>query len=290
MQGGDLKVTDGASAGAWIKPGLGGEFGAVTLQVPKGYEAYARVFHPASDADGNPVRWAEVADTLGTTAHREMQWHAVLGLSGPDELCGSYEPDTAIGSKWAGHDPPTGAMNLDTIDALYEILAGHTTEPSHCYFGLCTIQSWLDSFSADELKPLLKLPRGRDHIVLAGPLAAVDQIVRDGSKPSPGVATFVFWRSNDGPPPKPSPADWKWREAPNLIWPADRTWLVASEVDFDSTLVGGSAKLIEAIVQSSKLEAWQVEPTDSLAADADYLNPTKTVSVKPGPAHPNNRR
>jgi len=69
----DLVVVDGLSAGAWIEPRLGGEFGAVTLQVPKGYEAYARVLHPASDRDGNPVRWAEVAEACGTSAHREMQ-------------------------------------------------------------------------------------------------------------------------------------------------------------------------------------------------------------------------
>ena len=77
----DLKVTDGASAGAWIRPRLGGEFGAITLQVPKGYEAYARVFHPARDAERCTARWAEVADALGRTAHREMQWHALVGSS-----------------------------------------------------------------------------------------------------------------------------------------------------------------------------------------------------------------
>lgn len=243
MHGGDLKVTDGASAGAWIKPRLGGEFGAVTLQVPQDYEAYARVFHPASDSEWNQVSWAEVANVFGTTTHREMQWHALLGLSDPEELRGSYEPDTPIGSKWAGHDPPTGTMDPETLGVLSEILASHTTDPNRCYFGLCTIQSRLDSFSADELEPLLELPWDRDHLVLAGPLSAIDQIMRD-----------------DG------------RDTPNLIWPEDHTWLVASEVDFDSTLIGGSAALIETIVESPELEAWRVEPTDSLAADADKVN------------------
>lgn len=48
----DLEITDGAVAGAWIRPRLGGEFGAVTLQVPQSFEAYARVFHPARDREG----------------------------------------------------------------------------------------------------------------------------------------------------------------------------------------------------------------------------------------------
>lgn len=235
----DLKVWDGAAAGAWIKPRLGGKFGAVTLQVPKGYEAYARIFHPASDPNGNPVRWAEVAKAAGTVAHREMQWHAILGLSEPGESHGSDEDGAAGGPVWAGNDPSTGGMDIDGLGALCEILVAHTTDPSHCYFGLCTIESWQDSFSADELKPLLKLPMERDHVVLAGPLSAVDQITRG---------------------------------RPDLIWPADHTWFVVSEVDFDSTLVGGSAELIKAIVDSPELEAWQVEPTDSLAVDADKVN------------------
>jgi hypothetical protein len=69
MQDGDLKIVDGAFAGAWIKSRLGGEFGAVTLQVPRGYEAYARILHPASDSDWNTVNWAEVANIFGRTVH-----------------------------------------------------------------------------------------------------------------------------------------------------------------------------------------------------------------------------
>lgn len=228
MYGDDLRVTDGASAGAWIRPRLGGGLGAVTDQVPKGYEAYARVFHPASDADGEPVSWAEVADALGGTAHREMQWHALAG-----------DPDGSADSSWPGDAPSIGEMELPTLYALRKLLAAHTTDVANCFFGLCTILGWDDAFTADELRqPRLELPHGRDHIVVTGPLSAVEQLT--------------------------------WNFAPSLIWPADHTWLVATEVDFDSTLVGGSTALVDAIVESrglepwQKLEAWQVEPTDSL--------------------------
>src|ERR1700690_92440 len=97
----DLNVTDGASAGAWIRPRLGGEFGAVTLQVPKGFEAYARVFHPATDPEWNPVRWADVAKVCGTTPHREMQWHAIAGLP---------EDENYRNSRWPGQNPLTGSL------------------------------------------------------------------------------------------------------------------------------------------------------------------------------------
>jgi hypothetical protein len=273
VQSNDLTVTDGAAAGAWITPGLGGEFGAVTLEVPKGFQAYARIFHPASDPAGRPVSWAEVAKACGTTPHPEMQWHAILGLRDADELRSSYRPNDGSGVKWAGSDPPVGAMDLETLDALCDVLAEHTADANHCFFGLCTIHGWLDSFSAEELSSLLELPCGRNHIVLSGPLSAVDQIVYDWSNSM--QMTFVARGSKELPPTQ-DPSEFLQRDAPNLIWPEDHSWFVASEVDFDSTLVGGNAALVDAIIESSKLEAWRVRPADSLADDADNVN---SVSV-----------
>jgi hypothetical protein len=271
--GDDLTVIDGTAAGAWMMPRLAGEIGSVTGQVPTGFEAYARIFHPAWDSEWNPVRWTEVATICGTRAHREMQWHAILGFADPDELHGSSDPGTDPSVKWLGSDPSLGAMDIPTLDALCEILADQTSDPKHCFFGLCTIQSWEEQFSAADLRQhYLKLPLGRDHIVLAGPLSAVDQIVRDWGKQS-GKAVFVFTdKEGEAPPPKIDAGQWREREAPNLIWPDDQTWIVVSEVDFDSTLVGGSNELVEAIVGSPALEAWQVEPIDSLTADADQIN------------------
>jgi hypothetical protein len=47
---------------------------------------------------------------------------------------------------------------------------------------------------------------------------------------------------------------------------------VASEIDFDSTLVGGTEQLIGAILAEPGLDAWAVDPDDSLAYDADKIN------------------
>jgi hypothetical protein len=271
VESNDLTVIDGAAAGAWITPRLGGEFGAVTLEVPKGFQAYARIFHPASDPAGRPVSWAEVAKVCGTIPHPEMQWHAILGLRDADELRSSYLPNDGSGVTWTGSDPPVGPMDIETLDALCEILTDHTADVAHCFFGLCTIHSWLDSFPAEKLPPLLELPYNRDHIVLAGPLSAVDQIVYDWSKAGSIQMTLVA-EGRKAQTPKQDSSNFLQREAPNLIWPADQSWLVATEVDFDSTLIGGSAALIEAVVHSSDLEAWQVAPDDSLAANADTVN------------------
>jgi hypothetical protein len=162
-------------------------------------------------------------------------------------------------------------MDIPVLDALCEVLAAHTADPDHCFFGLCTINSWEDAFSKAELRGhrLLKLPLGRDHIVLAGPLAAVDQIFDER-----GGLSFVMHGEDSEPPSEDQLAELRkpWRAAPHLIWPADHSWLVVTEVDFDSTLVGGVSELVEAIVGSPKLEALRVDPTTSLAEGADKIN------------------
>jgi hypothetical protein len=60
--------------------------------------------------------------------------------------------------------------------------------------------------------------------------------------------------------------------SPNLFWPADRAWFVATEVDFDPTLVGGSIALLDDLLRSSVLETTEVEPTAELHSEADTVN------------------
>jgi hypothetical protein len=267
MSGNDLKVVDGTEAGAWIEPGLGGEFGAVSRQVPKVFDAYARIFHPATDSDRNSVSWATVAERLGRTAHREMQWHQLVGTSDTFGI---------EGSNWSGSIPSLGEMEVEDLDRLCRVLADHTADPESCFFGFCEINHhdlFGDAFSFEELRlPRLKLPLGRDHLVLSGPLFAVDQLRSPGRS---NVTTAVLVKPGEKSSSKsslPDPADRSWREVPSLIWPTDRSWYVASEVDFDSTLVGGSRELVEALVAAPDLEVYEVESDTSLAAFSDKIN------------------
>jgi hypothetical protein len=260
-----LEVVDGAEAGGWIAAAIGGEFGSVSLQVPQVFDAYARIFHPATDVDGNKVAWGEVAERLGRTAHREMQWH---------QLVGTTDTFGIEGSDWTGSTPSLGSLDLEELDHLCAVLEKHSADPEHCYFGLCLINSQLgrNLEGGSSGQPLLKLPLGRDHAVLAGPLSAVDRLVDTDTS---NVMFAYYVEPGTAPPAEPPEPDFDdpfWREAPHLIWPADRSWIVVSEVDFDSTLVGGSRKLIEALVAHPALEVYEVEPDTSLAAFADKVN------------------
>ena len=46
--------------------------------------------------------------------------------------------------------------------------------------------------------------------------------------------------------------------APHLLWPADRRWFAATDVDSDFTWVGGSQRLTDAITTDPKLDAERV--------------------------------
>jgi len=46
--------------------------------------------------------------------------------------------------------------------------------------------------------------------------------------------------------------------APHLLWPAHRRWFAATDVDSDSTCVGGSQGLTDAVITDPKLDAERV--------------------------------
>ena len=239
---GELRVNEDVSEGEWIAARLGGAFGAVTRAVPSGFAGYVRICHPPSDQDARRVSWHAVARQTGRRAHPVMQWHALVG---------SADALNVTGSLWPGENPQRGNLAPEVLAPLCDPLADHTATPERCFFCLWEGWGWIQasSISAEHLSgPRLHLP-DREYLLLAGPLHAALQI--------------GHWYG-----PEAFAA-----QSPNLFWPADRTWCVASEIDFDSTLIGGSTELVDAILQAPELDAWSVQPDDSLAHDADRLNP-----------------
>jgi hypothetical protein len=231
----ELARDDDVAAASWIKPRLTGAFGAVTRHVPEGYAAYVRLCHPAEDDAGQEVTWSTVAAATGRQAHPTMQWHALVGSA--DYL-------NMTGSLWLGSNPDRGSLAPPTLAALCETLAQHTATPGACYFGIWDGYGWLPNGVPTHLHH-----GDRDYIVLTGPMRAALQL---GHHPRP---------------------DWFIPQSPNLFWPADRAWCVATEIDFDSTLLGCTTELAGQLLSDPALDAWPVNPDDSLAADADLLNP-----------------
>lgn len=172
----------------------------------------------------------------------------------------------------SGHDvqaPTTGNLAPAALRAVCEVLAPHTPAAACCWFavwegwgelaGETTVVSFASSSpplpidrAPVEWRLDLRAPKfdtsGRTYYLFTG---ALDAALRIGSWPT---------------------ADWFLPRSPNLFWPDDQSWCVVSEIDFDSTLLGGTPELIEDVVRRDDLEAWPVGPLDSLAWDGDTIN------------------
>jgi hypothetical protein len=154
-------------------------------------------------------------------------------------------------------------LSAKILQSLSEVLGQHTTTPRCCFFGFWTGWTSINfrlaskddrhlpsEKAADHSDRLLgiderigarfELPpqAGREYVLLSGGLVSAVEVAESAE------AT--------GCPPT----------SPNLIWPEDCSWFLASEIDFDSTLVGGSNALIAKIVDSRIIEARRVGGND----------------------------
>jgi hypothetical protein len=254
-------VTD-VSAAQWVAGRLG-SFGSVGGLVPRGFASYARILHPADSAQGQQVRWAQIAAWSDRRLHARVQFEALI------------RPGTGAGrgpAPWTA-EPATGELCPALLSALCERLVVHTHTPQRCWFCLWDGWGWIDgsrsvltaydeptpdapvssavnapAFPRDIIDgPRVRLP-GREYILLEGPLHAAEDL---GDRVSPD--TFF-------------------PQSPNLFWPQDRAWCVATEIDLDSTYLGGSPALIHDLLHDPRLEALAVHPEDPIWADSDTIN------------------
>ena len=243
-----MTPSDEVEAARWIRERLHPFARDVGSVVPEGFDAYARIFHPARALHDTEVRWSEVAAASGRAVHSEMQFHSIA----------SPMPGRGTGlESWYG--PRNGTLSVSQVRALIPLLAGHTSTPDRCWFCLWEGYGYLTGGMAvtylwpvDQPKPpprvlgppRPKLPKARvrlphrDYVLFTGPAGQAEG----------------------------------WEDGPNLWWPDDRAWCVASEIDFPYTYVGGSARLIQEILADPSLEALPATIHDGITADSDTVN------------------
>jgi len=54
-------------------------------------------------------------------------------------------------------------------------------------------------------------------------------------------------------------------QSPNLLWPSDHAWILATDIDLDGTFIGGSTELAEAILSIDGVDARIVGRDDRIA-------------------------
>ncbi|CAA9561401.1 MAG: hypothetical protein AVDCRST_MAG86-656 [uncultured Truepera sp.] len=136
-----FKPAENAESARWLVERLT-TFGEDVLSiVPSGFEAYARVFHPASRvtyiSDGGatstsePLRWSEVAALTGRRAHRAMQWPSVQGVA-PS----LYDYTTLRVGDVVVKGPEEGGLPLEVARTLWPLLRLHTQTCDSCFFAV----------------------------------------------------------------------------------------------------------------------------------------------------------
>ena len=215
--------------------------------VPGGFDAYVRLLHPigaGTNPEGIRVRWSEVAAWSGWPLDRDSQFHAIAVSRD-----GSEQPPS-----WRSAQPRRGRLEPDDAGALIDVLARHTSTPRRCWFCLWDGYGWQDTVPEDAADrsaptpipadvrtgPRVQLP-WRNYFLYSGPIDA--------------ALAFV---DSEG-------------QTPNLFWPDDRAWCVASEIDLPSTYVGGSRQLAAQLVEDHRIETLAAEPTDSSFRVASWV-------------------
>ncbi|WP_343708813.1 hypothetical protein, partial [Mycobacterium sp.] len=194
---------------------------------------YARLLHPLDDHPG-PLTWAAVARANGRILHPSAWWEKI-------------DPATPPGRSQPG-EPTRGTLNAGALEALCAILTHHTTTPKVCYFAVWEGWGWLHEgsstsvtsyYAPDGVMPEFQPPQPAPaewQLDLSGPTFSLPDrnyyLFEDHIE---AAAQIGQWVNEDFFIP----------QSPSFFWPADHNWCVATEVDYDSTIIGGTRELID---------------------------------------------
>ena len=240
----DISAVEDTSEAQWFVEGLDRSCKTVGGLVPVGYEAYARILHPAwrvrREDDRlvrSPVRWAEVATLRGTVAHRLMQWPQVWALPFFDDAVIAACADAGLAPIEC---PDEGRLPPQVAGPLNEVLAAYTGAPASCWFGVWIGFGWEYK---DGIPATRRLSTGyREWDLFRAPLDAL---------------TLNFFITRE-----------EFYQSANVAWADDRSWCLATDIDMKSTYVGGTKALIDAILRHEALEAYVANADDPVWEDA----------------------
>ena len=228
-------VEDDVSPGHWIAAAVQPMVEQLVASlVPPLFAAYARVFHPAVRYEGDDDVDVRWADVA---AGNGTVAHAGMQWT---SITGSWEYRDSDDQPGLWNDaPPEGHLPVTVAARLAPVLARHTTTPDDCWFGLWSGFGFVLSDA-----PVLALP-DRELWLVRGPVAMATRNL--AAEPH--------------------------EQSANLWWPADRAWCVVTDIDQQTTYVGGSAACVAEILGSHGLEAAPAGAGERITWDSDTVNP-----------------
>ncbi len=226
--------------GAWLAERVGG-WARVGGVAGTGFEAYARLLHPVPDPGDRLVASAD-------HAWQTRRWAAVAAETGK-----RMHPLVQWGRLHHPQSPylqgsSVGWLDPEVLAALIPMLENATSTHDDVIAGF-----WTGWGGERIISPAsLELP-GREYALLQ---TTLDEL----ADPDWGTESDVGWLPSFRHP------------SVQLLWPADHRWIVASEVDWDSTIVAGARSLIDEILADPRFETFEVGVDDDLSWDGDTLN------------------
>ena len=241
-----VEVIQDTSEARWIEERLWPSGRAASFEgfrlgclLPGGFAAYARVLHPAevrTDQGYEPVRWSTVASWTGRAVHRQMQFELIADLV-------ERKPYRYEAPPW-GNGPQQGTFPSFECHAAAEVLREFTSTPGNCYFCVWEGFGFIDP-EFYKRTSRVKIP-GRSYLLFRGPLDAIGSFIE--------------------------PAFHGYSQSPNIWWPEDRAWCVATEIDSMDTYIGGSEECIQRILARPDLETFPATIEARIDFGADIIN------------------
>jgi hypothetical protein len=158
-----------------------------------------------------------------------------------------------------------GNLDPDVLGRLLRVLARHTTTPQDCFF--CLWDGFGDIHGSPSVGVLTSSrTRRAGHQPMLTVAPAFPPEVLNGPRVSiPARSYLLFrgplsqagqWGAADLVPGRLRPIN-----SPNLIWPADHSWFVATDIDLPWTGIAGSAELVQDLITDESLDVELIELT-----------------------------
>lgn len=254
----ELRPQDQVDSAAWVSQSLASTHDRVSGLVPSGFDGYARILHRATGPDGSPTRWGRVARAENRQVHALAQFAQVARRA-------AYDSSSNLG--WPGENPTRGSLDEDQLHALLEVLIQCSNPDAECI--LLLWEGWGNLPTRWKQPPNRATQSSREYFIFRARLDQVEDVSVHFALPQP-----VLEQSTDlmrlATAPQRSLHN---VQSPNQWWPIDKSWFVATEVDQDSTVVGGPSFLIRQIAAHPILESYPILFNDYLGSDSDRTNP-----------------
>lgn len=183
---------------------------------PTGFEAYVRVLHPWADThDGHDRTEGHLPEDELTALADVLHRH-------------TQTPDECFHALWDGYGDLVGGEAVGFLS----FAAGPMAWPGRIFTKPKPPAAPQPAFAPEVMAGSRLRVGGRDHLLFVGPVSSAGQW---------GAASFGHGIPRD-------------INSPNLLWPADHAWCVATDIETSWTGVGGSADLTDALLADDRLE------------------------------------